>query len=522
MDLIRRLAAEGEGGNVEFKERLKSEVHLSEDRRQSLAAQMKNRVLLGEGRGLYLVGVDDDGELLGISTTEMEESLRVLSTIADDLDLGIDVERSVELEGGFVALAAVEEPAVEGRKHLIVGTAGHVDHGKSSLVGSLITGEPDDGRGRTRIFLDVKPHEIERGLSADLSYGVYGFSGSETLNLANPLDRSEKASLIERSDKVVSFIDTVGHEPWLRTAIRGLLGGQVDYGLLAVDSTEGVTRVTREHLGIMLAQEIPVVVALTKVDRVDGNRVEEMELEAVRLVKKVGKVPYRVSCVEDVRTVLQQSNREALVPLFRTSAVTMEGLNLLNEFLLRAERRDRPSEKPFKMYIDRVYSVRGVGRVVSGTVQEGSVETGDTVLLGPDSHGNYDEVRVKSVEMHHRRVEWASAGQIVGIATKGGDPERGMVLCGEEAASAVREFEAEVMVLNHPTRISDGYEPVVHLETISEATRFIMDDYLVAGESGTVKMRFRYRPYCVTEGQRFVFREGASKGVGRVTRPLPE
>jgi len=144
-------------------------------------------------------------------------------------------------------------------------------------------------------------------------------------------------------------------------------------------------------------------------------------------------------------------------------------------------------------------------------------EAGDDVVLGPDEHGNYESIRVKSIEKHHRRVDAASAGDIVGIALKGGDPERGMVLCREEEASTVREFEAEVMVLNHPTKISDGYEPVVHMETISEATEFIMDDYLVAGESGEVTMRFRYRPYCVSEGQRFVFREGSSKGIGRVT-----
>jgi elongation factor 1-alpha len=83
---------------------------------------------------------------------------------------------------------------------------------------------------------------------------------------------------------------------------------------------------------------------------------------------------------------------------------------------------------------------------------------------------------------------------------------------------AVREFEAEVMVLNHPTRIGDGYEPVVHLETVSEAATFHPEGgQLLPGDTGRTRVRFKFHPYLVEEGQRFVFREGRSKGVGTVT-----
>jgi elongation factor 1-alpha len=82
----------------------------------------------------------------------------------------------------------------------------------------------------------------------------------------------------------------------------------------------------------------------------------------------------------------------------------------------------------------------------------------------------------------------------------------------------VREFEAEVMVLNHPTRIRDGYEPVVHIETISEAARFYpAEGSLLPGDSGEATVKFKFRSYLVEEGQKFVFREGTSKGVGTVT-----
>jgi elongation factor 1-alpha len=155
-------------------------------------------------------------------------------------------------------------------------------------------------------------------------------------------------------------------------------------------------------------------------------------------------------------------------------------------------------------------------------VNAGAVEAGDELLIGPMADGSFREVEVRSIEMHYHRVDQATAGRIVGIALKGVrevDIERGMVLVPRDAEpTPVRTFEAEVMVLNHPTRIGSGYEPVVHLETVSEAAVFRPEGgQLLPGDTGTTDVEFKFRPYLVEEGQRFVFREGRSKGVGTVT-----
>ncbi|MEF8842193.1 MAG: EF-Tu/IF-2/RF-3 family GTPase, partial [Haloarculaceae archaeon] len=153
--------------------------------------------------------------------------------------------------------------------------------------------------------------------------------------------------------------------------------------------------------------------------------------------------------------------------------------------------------------------------------------SGDELLLGPMSDGSFREVEVRSIEMHYHRVDEARAGRIVGIALKGvreADVRRGMALLPRDAEpTAIREFEAEVMVLNHPTRIGEGYEPVVHLETVSEAAAFYPEHgQLLPGDTGRARVRFKFHPYLVEEGQRFVFREGRSKGVGTVTSVEPE
>jgi elongation factor 1-alpha len=521
---------EREGGSVEFKERLTKDLHLSEDRLDSLVAQLRHRVLSGDGTATYVVGVSDDGTISGIDQETFSESMDVLSLLAEKADAhiadvetwGVDWRETAGEETRLVGLATVEEGTVMGDDdHIVIGTAGHVDHGKSTLVGSLVTGEADDGQGGTRSFLDVRPHEIERGLSADLSYGVYGFDEDGAVRMDNPHRKGDRARIVEEADRLVSFVDTVGHEPWLRTTIRGLVGQKLDYGLLTVAADDGPTKTTREHLGILLATELPTIVAITKADLVDDERLAEVEREIERLLRDADRSPLRVER-HGVEAAIDEIS-ETVVPILTTSAVTQDGMDDLDTLFEHLPKTGEVTEADeFQMYVDRTYNVTGVGAVASGTIRTGSVEAGDELLLGPMPDGTFRDVEVRSIEMHYHRVEEATAGRIVGIALKGvdeSDIQRGMALLPREAdPEPVREFEAEVMVLNHPTTIGEGYEPVIHLETVSEAAAIYPEDgQLLPGDTGRATVRFKFRPYLIEEGQRFVFREGQSKGVGTVS-----
>ena len=521
---------EREGGSVEFKERLTRTTHLTDGRRESLVAQLRHRILSGDGEATYVVGVTDAGGIAGISPSAFSESMDVLSLLADEAGAHIDnvetwgVENDSDAdapEEGIVGVATLREGSVldADDEHIVVGTAGHVDHGKSTLVGSLVTGSADDGQGGTRSFLDVRPHEMERGLSADLSYGVYGFDEDGPVRMDNPHRKSDRARIVEEADRLVSFVDTVGHEPWLRTTIRGLVGQKLDYGLLVVAADDGPTKTTREHLGILLATELPTIVAITKADAVTEERRREVEREVERLLRGVDRTPLSVER-HGIEAALDEIS-EQVVPVVTTSAVSKLGLSTLDELFERLPKTGAEAGD-FSMYVDRTYNVTGVGAVASGTIRSGRVAVGDELLAGPLSDGSFRAVEVRSIEMHYHRVDEAAAGRIVGIALKGIDEselDRGMVLLPRESEpTAVREFEAEVMVLNHPTRIDDGYEPVVHLETVSETVSIHPEGgQLLPGDTGYARIRFKFRPYAIEEGQRFVFREGRSKGVGTVT-----
>jgi elongation factor 1-alpha len=508
--------------HIEFKERLIPSIHLRPEKRQKLASQMKHRLQLGNGKAVYILGVSDDGREVGLSEIELEESLMVLRNVAMECSAVIDRVERFEENGAIIARVIISSVVEPSRNHITVSVAGHVNHGKSTLLACLITGERDDGK--KWLYLDTLPHEVERNLSADIHFALLGFDGAKPRLLANPLDKMERSRVAAESQRLVSFVDTVGHEPWLRTTIRGLLGQEIDYGILVVAADDGPTHITREHLGVMLAMGIPVVVCITKADRVGAERLEAVEDVTESLLKRVGRIPYPIRREEDISLVLDKLS--VIVPIIRTSAVTREGYDLLYSLLRNLPVRSKVSDKPLLLYIDRVYNVEGVGSVVSGSVKQGKLAAGTEVLVGPDVKGRFTPVKVRSIETHSARIPEAEPGYIVGAAVRGVKHEllhRGMVLCDPALdPKAVYSFEAEITVLSHPTRISSGYEPILHCHTIASSVRLTLLDkeYLKAGETGRVIMQFKYRPWYVREGDKFIFREGKTKGIGTITRIL--
>lgn len=506
---------------IEFKEMLSPDVHLREDKKQHLATQMRHRLELGKGTAIYILGVDDRGQSKGLSEFEFEETLNVIKIIAKENNaVVVKVEKFSE-NGKVIGKILIRQEGKLVKQHLIIASCGHVGHGKSTLIATLMTGKPDKSH-KAWLYLNVLPHEIERGLSADLHFTLYGFKDGKALHLENPLDKKERARIVEQADKLISFVDTVGHIVWVRTTIRGLVGQNIDYGLLTVAADDGVTQTTREHLGLLLATYLPFIICVTKVDKVNEKKIQEVEQQIDEVLKNVGRVPYTVRKDSDIAVVIDKL--QTIVPIIRTSAVTLEGYGLLDDLLQSLPERKKDLSKPFLMFIDRVYNISGVGTVVSGTVKQGRLEAGSELLIGPDNAGNFKAVKAKSIEMHYHRLAEANAGLVVGIALRGikyEEIERGMILCDKEIKPrAVKSFEADILVLNHPTRIADGYEPILHNNTVSETVKLTLIDkkYLKAGESGRVQMNFRYKSQFVCEGDRFVFREGKTKGIGTVTK----
>jgi GTPase len=189
---------------------------------------------------------------------------------------------------------------------------------------------------------------------------------------------------------------------------------------------------------------------------------------------------------------------------------------------------------PLEFHVNDTFSVPFVGTVVSGVVKSGVVHTGDTVLIGPDSLGQFQTTKVRSIERKRIQVPGCSAGQSASMALRNvrrKDVRKGMVVLHkadkpdpatgkEETPKVYREFVAEVLILSHATTIKTKYQAMLHVGPVSQTCAIIDIDrqYIRTGDRAQVAFRFVQRPEYLTVGDRILFREGRTKGLGIVKR----
>ncbi|MCZ7589192.1 MAG: selenocysteine-specific translation elongation factor [Gaiella sp.] len=335
---------------------------------------------------------------------------------------------------------------------LTVGTAGHVDHGKTTLVRAL-TGKDTD-----RL-----PEERARGISIDLGY----------------------APLPLPSGRRLSLVDVPGHERFVRTMVAGATG--IDLFLLVIDAAEGARPQTHEHLAVLrLLGVARGVVAVTKADAVDPETLELALAEARELV--------------------------AGAPVVAVSGVAGTGLDELRAALddVAASVTPRRVDFPTRLYVDRVFTLRGIGTIATGTLWSGTVGEGDRLRLEPAGR----EVRVRSVQVHDTPVTRAEAGQRVALNLPGierGDVSRGDALVA--AGAFPLSYRLEV-ALEELSPIRDGARLTVHHGTSRVPAR------VVRVGDGHAQLRLA-APVVAARGDRVVLREETTVGGAIVLDPAP-
>lgn len=524
-----QLPSEDDEGNTEYKLKL---INPTQTRFDRLVTQMNFRLIEGGGEALYEIGVSDDGTPTGISPEEMEASLETLQRMAGELSADITVIRRVKGISGEVAEVLVRQICGETHGEIRVTITGNVDSGKTSLLGVLTKGILDNGRGLARSSVFTFKHELESGRTSAVGREYLGFdSHGEIVNedKKGGLKTPTEAEITERSSKIINFIDLAGHEKYLKTTVFGMSGHAPDYTMLVAGANMGLNGMAKEHLGIALALHVPVFVIVTKIDICPENIFKETMSDLTKILKSPGcrKLPVIVRKDDDVVVCARNFTNDRVCPIFCISNVTGVGLSLLKKFLnLLPARVDwsKFEKEPIKFDIDTLYSVPGVGTVVSGTLFSGTIKIGDKVKLGPDGSGNFTLVTCRSIYTKCLAVKKIKAGQTATInipKIKKNDLRTGMVMLDssvDPSLSTCWEFEAELLILFHSTTIHKGYEAVVHCRTVKQTARIIELDKecIRTGDKAQAKLRFRYRPEYVTIGSRFIFREGRTRGIGKV------
>lgn len=508
---------ESEEGNIEYKLFVK-DIDLDH-----FAGQMKRRILEGGGEAIYLIGVSDDGKPLGIGDEELNQALETVRRAAERIGAVVYLVRIGEGIRGKIAEVLIRNRAGEDKPPptVYVVAIGNVDAGKSTLIGVLVSGNLDDGRGRARAYAARYKHEVLTGRTSAVSTRLLGFRGYDIVNaeLPDPLD---EASVFLNSDKTILLIDVGGHEGYLRTSLRGILGTAPDYAMLVVAANSGVQRMTKEHLGIAVAMSIPVFVVITRIDITPNDVLERTLNDVMALLKMPGvsKLPYLVRNEADVAVAAKVMPNGRVAPIFLVSNVTGQGLELLRRFLsLIPKRIVVPNTGKPLLYISEIYLVRGVGLVVGGLLEGGELHVGQRMYMGPYADGSWKQARIKSIHINKVSVATARPGQYITVAVDGVDEvAKGMVILPEPAGSVTRLI-ADVIVLRHPTAIRPGFTGVVHLRTIRTPATITWIDKgaLMLGDMGRIELKLA-KPWYIVEGDRFIFRNGPTRVLGKVAQ----
>ncbi len=417
----------------------------------------------------------------------------------------------------------------------------------STLLGVLLSGQHDDGRGTARLNVFNFQHEIKSGRTSSVAQHILGFDSSgRVVNYNDNFGRSKSwPEIVQQSSKIVTFFDLCGHEKYLKTTILGLTSQCPDLVMILVGGNMGLTKMTKEHIILCLSLHIPFIIVITKIDICKDRQkvLEETITETKQFIKAPGirRVPYDIKSSDDVMTSVRNINSRTTVPFFYISSVTGEGLDYMRGFLNLFNKKTtvETNENKLELHVDQTFHVQGVGTVIGGQLIHGKIKIGDKLIVGPEN-GQYHTIQVRSIHCKRVTVEEVDSGRYVCLGVKKHEDlviRRGhVILSPVDKPYQVNEFEAEIAVLkSHSTTIKIGYEPVIHSSSIRQTARIVSitnkqcnrqtdttDSVLRTGDRAVIRFKFCYKPEYLREGFRALFCEGRVKVIGKITKVVEE
>jgi elongation factor Tu len=384
------------------------------------------------------------------------------------------------------------------KPHLNVGTIGHIDHGKTTLTAAISKVLSEQGVSGTEVrdfnSIDNAPEERQRGITINTSHVEY-----------------------ETENRHYAHVDCPGHADYIKNMITG--AAQMDGAILVVSAADGPMPQTREHILLARQVEVPsIVVALNKADMVDDPELLELVEIEVRELLSNYEFP------GDEIPVVQVS---ALKALEGDPEWTPKILELMQHVDAYIPEPTRDTDKPFLMPIEDVFTITGRGTVVTGRIEGGTINSGDTVeIVG--IHPETASTVVTGLEMFNKTLDFAQAGDNAGVllrGTKREEVERGQVLAKPGSITPHTHFKAEVYVLSKEeggrhTPFFNGYRPQFYFRT-TDVTGSIKlpegQEMVMPGDNTNMEIELG-QPIAMDQGLRFAIREGGrTVGAGVVT-----
>ena len=425
------------------------------------------------------------------------------------------------------------------KEECTIAVCGPVDAGKSSLIGVLTYGELDDGRGYTRNKVLIHPHERETGRTSHITYNplVYYKKDNNTVSLYAPKDDKILKDIKIRSKtcwdtKVTSFLDLAGHAKYLKTTMFGVTGMFPDYGIVVIGANTEITKLTREHLGILLYLNIPFIITITKIDLTPKDIYQNLCTQLKKLLGKTnfGKILYFINNDKETDDYVNNMlGNPDIIPIVSISNKIGTNIDNLHQILYLLPHREKwTSINGSIYYVDGKFVVPGIGLVVSGTNKGNSINVKQKMYLGPFENNTFKEVVIRSIHNSLREnINSALSSLQTTLAIKGTKEQinrnqirKGMVLIDnidKFKTNVVTKFKAKINILHHSTTIKSGYSPVIHCGPIRQSAKINLNNQILRnGDTKEVEFEFTYYPEFIEKNMVFFFRDGSTKGVGNV------
>ena len=359
---------------------------------------------------------------------------------------------------------------------------------------------------------------------------------------------------MKTDNNIITFVDLAGHEKYLGTTIAGLTGSSIDYVIIVIGAnTNTIPRTTKEHLSLAISLNLPIIFVITKIDIPNSLMLEETvnnlrKLMVSKATKR--KILVKIDNHEDIDNYLNKLETDYnSCPLFYVSNVTGDGILNLKKTISRLKSTRNWNKSGDSLFtIEETFNVPGIGIVIYGIVNRGVIKPNDVYFLGP-FYGNYKKVTVKNIHDNFRtNTNILEAGSSGCLWIKNTNPKekifrnnikRGMLL--NSLNRSVISFKADIMILHHPTTIKSNYQPVIHCGTIKQTAKIcqineyqrkdkscqlsgiskLADlnsniEYLRSGDKATVEFEFMFHPEYLERNSIIIFREGKTKGFGKI------
>ena len=528
---------ENDEGNVEYKLRMTDN---SLERIERLATQMRYRCDEGHSECIYHLGVEDDGSINGISQHDYELTMVALNSAAAKNSYCVqELSRKQVDDNHYTYELLIREKNDKSYIDLTIAVAGSVDAGKSTLLGCLVSGKADDGRGSARLNVFNHMHEITTGRTSSIAQHILGYDVSgNVVNYSSVGGKMSWPEIVRRSAKVVTFYDLAGHEKYLKTTVLGLSGSRPDACLIVVSGNRGILRMTREHMFLCNAFKIPFAVVVTKMDMAENCK--DVFRETMNGIKSFVKeaplrrTPLVVKKAEDVLCAALHTKSESITPIFKISNVSQDGHDYIRKYLNLLQRgKNRSIGNAVELRIDSVWTISGVGLVVGGQLLAGTVRVNSKLSIGPLQR-EYRQVTVRSIHCKRVPLQQVDSGCYVCLGIRGvpkADVRKGMMVVeSPEQHLFCSYLTAKVKVLKcHSTTIRVGYEPMLHIANMRTSVRINEirdktssrndsddDTVLRTLDTAIVSLYLWQGPQYVKTGDRIALCDGRTKIVGEI------